>query len=61
MHIHEWSPLSSHTTSEGQVVYVRCPCGAHSVELTPRPAPAAPRTVATLERRARQPLAGDSR
>ena len=61
MHIHEWSPLSSHTTSEGQVVYVRCPCGAHSVELTPRPGPAAARTVATLERLATPPSAGERR
>ena len=51
MHTHEWSPLSSHTTSEGQVVYVRCSCGAHSVELVPRSEPVAAQTVATLERR----------
>ena len=55
MHIHEWSPLSSHTTSEGQVGYVRCPCGAHSVELTPRPARAAAFTIAVLEGRATAP------
>lgn len=49
MHIHEWSRLSSHATSEGQVVYVRCDCGAHSVELVPRTTSSAGWTVAVVE------------
>lgn len=57
MHTHEWSSLSSHTTSEGQVVYVRCSCGAHSVQLVPRPGPVAAQTVATLERHPRPQVA----
>lgn len=46
MHTHEWSRSSSHTTSEGQVVYVRCSCGAHRVELVPRSSPATVLAVA---------------
>lgn len=50
MHTHEWSRLSSHATSEGQVVYVRCDCGAHSVELHPRAQLPVGLTVAVIDR-----------
>lgn len=50
MHIHEWSRLSSHPTSEGEVVYVRCACGAHGVELHPRAQLPVGLTVAVVDR-----------
>ena len=35
-HEHAWRTESMHSTSEGQVVYVRCAtCGAHRVDLQP--------------------------
>jgi hypothetical protein len=49
MHIHEWSRLSSHPTSEGQVVYTRCACGAHGVELVPRDRLPRRRTLAVVD------------
>ena len=48
MHIHEWSPTSSHATSQGRVVYLRCTCGAHGVELEGRGAPSPSRRLATV-------------
>lgn len=38
VHEHGWRTESSHQTSEGRVVYVRCAsCGVRRVDLQPRP------------------------
>ena len=35
MHEHRWTRLSRHSTSEGVVGYLLCPCGAREIELVP--------------------------
>jgi hypothetical protein len=38
IHEHGWLPESSHQTSEGRVIYVRCArCGMRRVDLQPHP------------------------
>ena len=34
VHEHGWSTVSTHRTSGGTVVYVRCACGALRIDLT---------------------------
>ena len=39
LHEHGWLTESSHQTSEGRVIYVRCAqCGVRRVDLQPHPA-----------------------